>query len=74
MKKTDVQELINQLGPRSGRIHLPAESFQLPDTVRIDRPCVCLEGELWAYSSDPNGVFESRYGTQLKLKGKSFPA
>lgn len=29
---------------------------------------------MWAYSSDPNGVFESRYGTQLRLRGKGFPA
>ena len=59
--------MLRNIGPRSGRIHLPAESFSLYETLEIDQPCVCLEGEVWAYSSDPNGVFESRYGTQLRL-------
>lgn len=66
--------MLRNIGPRSGRIHLPAESFSLYETLEIDQPCVCLEGEVWAYSSDPNGVFESRYGTQLRLRGTSFPA
>jgi hypothetical protein len=27
-------------------------------------------GEVWAYNLDPNGVFETRYGSKLKLLGK----
>lgn len=33
-----------------------------------------LEGESWACNIDPNGVFESPYGTKLRLQGKSFSA
>ena len=66
--------LLKGLGSRGGRVLLPAERFDLDETLNIDQPCVCLEGEVWAYSSDPNGVFESRCGTQLRLRGRSFPA
>ncbi len=74
MKQTDIREMISGLGPRSGRIRLAAQQYDVRETICIDRPCVCLEGEVWAYSSDPNGVFESRFGTQLRLRGRSHPA
>ncbi len=70
----DLGGMIRSLGPRSGRVHLPAAQYNLEKTVEIDQPCVCLEGDVWAYNSDPNGVFESRFGTQLRLRGTSFPA
>ncbi len=71
---SEIASRLKTIGSRSGRIHLPAESFVLTETLEIDQPCVCLEGDVWAYSSDPNGVFEGRYGTQLRLRGTSFPA
>ena len=39
-------------------MRLPAVSYDLGNTLEIDRPCVFLEGDVWAYSADPNGVFE----------------
>ena len=33
-----------------------------------------LAGDVWACNTDPNGVFETRYGTKLRLNGMSFPA
>ncbi len=74
MKQPDIQEKINGIGTRGGRIRLPALQYDVRETLCIDQPCVCLEGEVWAYSSDPNGVFESRSGTQLRLRGRSHPA
>ncbi len=68
-----LSELLKNPGSRSGRIRLEAIQYQLESTWEIDTPCVFLEGEVWSYSSDPNGVFESRYGTQLRLRGRSFP-
>ncbi len=65
---------LKDLGPRDGKVHLLPESYSLTAPVDIDRPCVCLEGDIWSYSADPNGVFESRYGTQLRLRGRGFPA
>ena len=62
-----IHDMLKELGPRSGRIHLSAQQYNISEPILIDRPCVRLEGEVWAYSSDPNGVFESHYGTQLRL-------
>lgn len=74
MKRSEIQNLIDNVGSRGGRIRLPALRHEITETLNIDRPCICLEGEVWAYSSDPNGVFESRCGTQLRLRGRGFPA
>ena len=67
-------EGLKALGPRGGRLRLEPVSYTLTETVAIDHPCVCLEGDVWAYNADPNGVFESRCGTQLRLRGRDFPA
>lgn len=72
--ETQLNTLIREAGFRGGRIRIPAEQFNVTSTVEIDRPCVCLEGDVWAYSSDPNGVFEGKSGTQIRLRGRGFPA
>ena len=72
--ENDLSSLLKNLGPRGGRIHLDPVRYDLEKPLEIDQPCVCLEGDVWAYSSDPNGVFESRSGTQFRLRGRSFPA
>lgn len=74
MNHLEIQRAIDSLGPRSGRVHLTAEQHSLTDTVCLDRPSILLEGDVWAYSRDPNGVFEGRHGSQLRLHGKDFPA
>ena len=65
---------LKALGPRGGRVRVPAVPHDLESTLEIDQPCVFLEGDVWAYSADPNGVFESRCGSQLRLRGRGFPA
>ncbi len=62
-----VQERLDALGARSGCVRLDARRYELTETVRVDAPCTRLCGEVWSYSADPNGVFESHYGTQLRL-------
>lgn len=69
-----ITEGLKTLGPRGGRLRLAPVSYPLTATVEVDQPCVCLEGNIWAYSADPNGVFESHCGTQLRLRGRGFPA
>lgn len=56
-----------------GKVALAAGQYALSRSVSIDVPCLCLEGESWCYSADPNGVFESYFGTKLRLSGE-FPA
>ncbi len=76
MKQSEnhMPEMLKHPDPRGGKIRLGALQYNLSETWEIDHPCICLEGEVWAYNSDPNGVFESRCGTQLRLRGRSFPA
>ena len=47
-----IHDMLKELGPRSGRIHLSAQQYNTSEPILIDRPCVRLEGEVWAYSSD----------------------
>lgn len=70
----DFSSTLEKLGPRGGRIHLDPVRYEVNAPWVINQPCICLEGDVWAYSSDPNGVFESHCGTQLRLRGRSFPA
>lgn len=55
------------LSGRGGRVYLPVGRYEIEQSVEIDAPCIRLEGEVWSYSSDPNGVFASKSGTQLWL-------
>lgn len=59
---------------RGGLTHLPCGRYDLSSTIEIDTPCTRLEGDVWAYNSDPNGVFETRFGTKLRLIGRKHPA
>lgn len=63
-----IQEKINELKESSGKVYLEVGSYELNESIKVDVPCINLEGEAWSYSSDPNGVFESRYGTKLRLQ------
>ncbi|MBE5772406.1 MAG: hypothetical protein E7337_00550 [Clostridiales bacterium] len=57
-----------------GKVFVPAGSYDICAPVVMDIPCQKLEGEVWNYSSDPNGVFESRYGTKLRMRRNDIPA
>lgn len=49
-----------------GRIGIPRGRYAWERTVVIDTSSLCLCGDVWSYSRDPNGVFASKYGTQLR--------
>ena len=59
---------------RGGKLFLPVGEYSIEETIVIDTPCVKLSGEVWNYSTDPNGVFESKYGTKLRMKTRGIPA
>lgn len=65
---------IEALGGEGGKVRLACGCCEAFDTVCVDAPCICVEGEVWSYSCDPNGVFESHSGSKLRLKGQGFPA
>ena len=37
---------LKALEPRGGRVRLPAVSYDLENTLEIDRPCVFLKGDI----------------------------
>lgn len=57
-----------------GAVFLPAGEYPVRTSVLMDTPSLRLAGEVWAYNLDPNGVFETRYGSKLRLYGKDHPA
>lgn len=59
---------------KGGKVYLPAGEYDVTEPIIMDIPCQKIEGEVWNYSSDPNGVFESRYGTKLRLRRNDIPA
>lgn len=62
------------LSERGGLVHLDCGRYDLSDTVCINTPCTRLQGDVWAYNADPNGVFETSFGTKLRLIGRDHPA
>ena len=65
---------LSRLSAHGGALHLPFGRYDLFTTVVIDTSSLCLEGDVWSCNTDPNGVFESKYGTKLRMRGRDFPA
>ncbi len=64
---------MDALSVRGGRLTLPCDRYDIDRSLVIDTPSLCFCGEVWSYSSDPNGVFVSDFGTQLRLRGNDHP-
>ena len=74
LSDADIQSLIDQKSIFGGKVYLPVGEYTIHQPLVLNTPSSVLEGEVWACNVDPNGVFESPYGTKLKLKGRNFPA
>jgi len=70
----EIQAALDKLCNTGGKVYLPVGCYPLDAPLVIDIPSSHLQGEVWAYNLDPNGVFETPYGTKLRLKGKDHPA
>ena len=70
----DIRQKLRALEARGGRLTLPCGAYDIHDTVTVDDSGVCLAGETWACNVDPNGVFEPRHGTKLRMRGRDFAA
>ncbi len=70
----DIAAALDSIKATGGRVHLEAGTYGLCEAIVIDTPSSKLEGDVWAYNLDPNGVFETPFGTKLRLMGRSFPA
>ena len=69
-----IQRKLNKKAKSGGKVYLPAGEYKIHEPLIMNTPSTTLEGEAWACNVDPNGVFESPFGTKLKLQDKSFPA
>lgn len=74
MNRAEMQKNLDALRKTGGRLTLTCGRYDLDAPLIIDTPSLCLCGEVWSYSADPNGVFESPFGTKLRLAGLDHPA
>lgn len=70
---TDLNKELNAM-KHGGKMYLPVGEYSVDQPIVVDIPCIKIEGEVWNYPSDPNGVFESPYGTKLKMGNNHIPA
>ena len=65
---------LRALSERGGVLRLPSGRYDINKPLVIDTPSTCVDGGVWACNTDPNGVFESRFGTKIRLNGQGYPA
>lgn len=70
----EINDLLESQRISGGKTELKTGCHLIKEPVMIDTPSQRLSGEIWAYNLDPNGVFETPFGTKLKLKGMDHPA
>lgn len=69
-----INTALSSLSERGGRLRLPCGRYDVTKPVVLGLSSTKIAGDVWACNTDPNGVFESRYGTKIRLNGMSFPA
>ena len=74
MTGREIQAALDARRESGGRVSLDVGTHTLTEPLLIDTPSTRLTGEVWAYNLDPNGVFETPFGTKLRLSGRDFPA
>lgn len=62
------------LSERGGKLTLPCARYDISKSILMGHSSTKLAGEVWACNFDPNGVFETKFGTKIRLNGMSFPA
>ena len=73
MEQQAFRKKLDRLWERGGKVSLACGRYEIEQSICVNTPCIRIDGESWSYSSDPNGVFESKYGTKLRLT-KDIPA
>lgn len=69
-----IQPELMALSGRGGILTLESGRYNIEKSIVFDTPCICLSGGVWACNTDPNGVFESKFGTKLRMHGTDYPA
>lgn len=69
-----IQSSLNALSERGGLLNLTCGRYDIEKPIVFDLPSTCLDGGVWACNTDPNGVFETPFGTKLRMTGTDYPA
>lgn len=69
-----IKSALSELGLRGGRLELESGRYDIDNPIVVDSSSTCLSGGVWACNTDPNGVFESKFGTKLRMHGTDYPA
>ncbi len=65
--RAGINDLLSSLSSRGGAVTLKCGRYDISEPIIFDTPSSRLSGEVWSCNTDPNGVFESPYGTKLRL-------
>lgn len=68
-----IQKELDSLSARGGVLNLKSARYDIYRSVLLDTPSLCLSGGVWACNTDPNGVFESKFGTKIRAHGTDYP-
>ncbi len=69
-----INPALARLAERGGLLRLPNARYDITSPITLNTPSTRISGDVWGYSSDPNGVFESAFGTKIRLGDMSIPA
>ena len=69
----DADRITRELA-QGGCLELPYGQHDIAASIVLDAPSTCLAGKIWSCNTDPNGVFESEYGTKIRMHGRDYPA
>ena len=62
------------LSERGGVLNLKSGRYEIEAPIIFDTPSLALDGGVWACNTDPNGVFETKFGTKIRMHGGGYPA
>ena len=69
-----IQRELDAHSARGGVVNLVDGRYDVEKTIIFDTSSLCLSGGVWACNTDPNGVFETAFGTKIRLRGTDYPA
>ena len=69
-----LQAELDALTARGGVLQMTSGRYDIERSILLDTPSLCMTGGVWACNTDPNGVFETKYGTKLRMHGVDYPA
>lgn len=67
------RDVISKLTARGGKIRVPNGTYIISNPIYLIQKNIHIEGDIWNYANDPNGVWESNNGTKLKATRQDMP-